>query len=170
MSQSTILDSTEVGKYTQSSTPSANRADNQRMSQLYSSTQAFGCLHKPHDLQYRHGYLQSLPAREYVPIFWQDDELSMLQGTELDGRAIADRYPCLSVSSLAYIVADRLCNLSASYAQLFVLHVFRAHFFAHHVLWLAEKHAREITVPPPPPLGPSSGVWVAVVPYDFACC
>ena len=40
----------------------------------------------------RHGYLESLPAREYLPIFWQQDELALLQGTELAGKADADRY------------------------------------------------------------------------------
>lgn len=71
---------------------------------------------EPYDLHYRHGYLQSLPAREYVPIFWQDDELSMLQGTELDGRAVADRYSCLPVFPMPCIAEDKLCNLRASYA------------------------------------------------------
>jgi hypothetical protein len=38
----------------------------------------------------RHGYLQSLPPREYIPIFWSREELRLLQGTELEGRAQDD--------------------------------------------------------------------------------
>jgi hypothetical protein len=38
----------------------------------------------------RHGYIQSLPAREYIPIFWSRQELALLQGTDLEGRAEAD--------------------------------------------------------------------------------
>ena len=40
----------------------------------------------------RHGYLQSLPPREYLPLFWQESELALLQGTELVGKANEDRY------------------------------------------------------------------------------
>ncbi len=39
----------------------------------------------------RHAYLQSLPSREYLPLFWQEGELALLQGTELAGKADADR-------------------------------------------------------------------------------
>ena len=39
----------------------------------------------------RHGYFRSLPQREYVPIFWAEAELGQLQGTELEGKAPADR-------------------------------------------------------------------------------
>ncbi|DBA79474.1 TPA: hypothetical protein ACH3X2_007744 [Trebouxia sp. C0005] len=38
-----------------------------------------------------HAYLQSLPSREYLPLFWQEIELALLQGTELSGKADADR-------------------------------------------------------------------------------
>ncbi|DBA97673.1 TPA: hypothetical protein ACH3X3_012565 [Trebouxia sp. C0006] len=38
-----------------------------------------------------HAYLQSLPLREYLPLFWQEGELALLQGTELAGKADADR-------------------------------------------------------------------------------
>ncbi|DBA84491.1 TPA: hypothetical protein ACH3X1_006110 [Trebouxia sp. C0004] len=38
-----------------------------------------------------HAYLQSLPSREYLPLFWQEGELALLQGTELAGKADADR-------------------------------------------------------------------------------
>lgn len=38
-----------------------------------------------------HAYLQSLPSREYLPLFWQEEELALLQGTELAGKADADR-------------------------------------------------------------------------------
>ena len=31
----------------------------------------------------RYGYLSGLPAREYLPMFWQADELDLLQGTEV---------------------------------------------------------------------------------------
>ncbi|KAK9789397.1 hypothetical protein WJX73_003152 [Symbiochloris irregularis] len=37
-----------------------------------------------------HGYLSSL-RREYLPLFWNEHELSLLQGTEADQRAVADR-------------------------------------------------------------------------------
>lgn len=40
----------------------------------------------------RYGYLQSLPGREYVPMFWTKGELQLLKGTELEGRADEDRY------------------------------------------------------------------------------
>ena len=39
-----------------------------------------------------HGYFLSMPSREYLPIFWNDDELALLKGTELEERAVADRY------------------------------------------------------------------------------
>jgi hypothetical protein len=32
-----------------------------------------------------------MPPREYLPIFWGDDELALLQGTELEGCADEDR-------------------------------------------------------------------------------
>ncbi|GAB4814451.1 hypothetical protein N2152v2_001497 [Parachlorella kessleri] len=38
-----------------------------------------------------HGYLESLPAREYVPVFWCKEELELLEGTEAEGRAEADK-------------------------------------------------------------------------------
>lgn len=38
----------------------------------------------------RHGYFQSLPAREYLPIFWSPEELALLQGSELEGRPEED--------------------------------------------------------------------------------
>lgn len=43
------------------------------------------------DHYYRHGYFESLPAREYLPIFWSDEELELLEGTELESKAEADR-------------------------------------------------------------------------------
>jgi hypothetical protein len=42
-------------------------------------------------LHLRAGYFASLPCREYLPIFWSDAELDMLQGTALEGRAAGDR-------------------------------------------------------------------------------
>ena len=39
----------------------------------------------------RHAYLQSLPRREYLPVFWTEEELMQLQGTEAAGKAEADR-------------------------------------------------------------------------------
>lgn len=39
----------------------------------------------------RHGYFQSLPPREHLPLFWSDAELALLGGTELDGKAAEDR-------------------------------------------------------------------------------
>jgi hypothetical protein len=44
----------------------------------------------------RAGYLASLPQREYLPLFWTQVELEMLQGTSLEGKALADRY-CFTV-------------------------------------------------------------------------
>ncbi|PRW44560.1 ribosomal lysine N-methyltransferase 3 [Chlorella sorokiniana] len=38
-----------------------------------------------------HGYFQACPPREYLPLFWSDAQLALLQGTELDGRVEADR-------------------------------------------------------------------------------
>ncbi|KAK9815861.1 hypothetical protein WJX72_010928 [[Myrmecia] bisecta] len=37
------------------------------------------------------GYLQSLPRREYLPIFWTDEELALMQGTGVAEKARADR-------------------------------------------------------------------------------
>lgn len=51
-------------------------------------TASTGCLHG------RHGYLRSLPAREYVPVFWAASEVSELQGTELQDKPAQDRYGC----------------------------------------------------------------------------
>ena len=39
----------------------------------------------------RHGYLKSLPQREYIPLFWTPEELEMLQGTDAASKAVADR-------------------------------------------------------------------------------
>jgi hypothetical protein len=39
----------------------------------------------------RHGYLQALPTREYLPIFWNEAELLELKGTEAELRAEQDR-------------------------------------------------------------------------------
>lgn len=39
----------------------------------------------------RHGYLRSLPAREYLPVFWSVSEVSELQGTELQDKPAQDR-------------------------------------------------------------------------------
>ena len=40
----------------------------------------------------RHGYLNALPAREYLPVFWSEEELELLEGTEAEGQPHADRY------------------------------------------------------------------------------
>ncbi len=39
----------------------------------------------------RQGYILSLPKREYVPIFWSEEELELLEGTELEGRTERER-------------------------------------------------------------------------------
>lgn len=42
-----------------------------------------------------HGYFQSMPEREYLPLFWTQEELGLLVGTDLGERAVADRLaPC----------------------------------------------------------------------------
>ena len=42
---------------------------------------------------HRHGYFQACPPREYLPLFWSDSQLELLQGTELGGgRVQADRW------------------------------------------------------------------------------
>ena len=38
-----------------------------------------------------HGYFAALPPREYIPLFWSESELELLQGTELEERAAQDR-------------------------------------------------------------------------------
>mmetsp|Transcript_31520 Transcript_31520/g.89487 ORF Transcript_31520/g.89487 Transcript_31520/m.89487 type:complete len:145 (+) Transcript_31520:40-474(+) len=38
-----------------------------------------------------HGYFLSMPSREYLPIFWTDEELETLKGTELEDRVAKDR-------------------------------------------------------------------------------
>jgi SET domain-containing protein 6 len=40
----------------------------------------------------RHTYLRSLPAREYLPVFWSPSEVRLLRGTELEDRAQADAH------------------------------------------------------------------------------
>jgi SET domain-containing protein 6 len=37
-----------------------------------------------------HGYLRSLPPREYLPMFWTPQEVALLEGSELEGRAAAE--------------------------------------------------------------------------------
>lgn len=39
----------------------------------------------------RDGYLTSLPERGDLPVFWSDDALEMLKGTELKERVMKDR-------------------------------------------------------------------------------
>ena len=47
----------------------------------------------------RHGYLQSLPQQgEWLPIFWTDEELQGFTGTELEGKAEADRSAALTLN------------------------------------------------------------------------
>ena len=47
----------------------------------------------------RHGYLQSLPQQgELLPIFWTDEELRGLTGTELEGKAEADRSAAITAN------------------------------------------------------------------------
>ena len=41
-----------------------------------------------------HGYFLSMPSREYLPIFWTDEELETLKGTELEERCSKDRCCC----------------------------------------------------------------------------
>ncbi|GIL84921.1 hypothetical protein Vretifemale_13467, partial [Volvox reticuliferus] len=38
-----------------------------------------------------YGYLSSLPPLEYLPVFWSEEELQRLEGTDVGGRAKADR-------------------------------------------------------------------------------
>lgn len=38
----------------------------------------------------RHGYLQELPSREYLPVLWSKEERALLQGTEAEHRAAND--------------------------------------------------------------------------------
>ena len=40
---------------------------------------------------HRHGYLQSLPAREYVPMFWTEQQQELLKGTDAQSRGEQDR-------------------------------------------------------------------------------
>ena len=39
----------------------------------------------------RRGYFESLPAREYLPMFWAPHELALLAGTGVAERALEDR-------------------------------------------------------------------------------
>jgi hypothetical protein len=32
-----------------------------------------------------------MPSREYLPIFWSDEELELLKGTEIEERTLEDR-------------------------------------------------------------------------------
>ena len=47
----------------------------------------------------RHGYLRALPPREYLPLFWSEEQLALLQGTELEAKVQADRYACLRLAA-----------------------------------------------------------------------
>ncbi len=38
----------------------------------------------------RHGYLQELQQREYLPLFWAEEETSLLKGTEAEHRPQED--------------------------------------------------------------------------------
>jgi hypothetical protein len=40
----------------------------------------------------RHPYLAALPRREYLPLFWGEGELALLEGTGLAGGALEDRW------------------------------------------------------------------------------
>lgn len=40
----------------------------------------------------RHGYLSSLPHREYVPMFWAQEEVDILQGTDAAVKPEQDRW------------------------------------------------------------------------------
>lgn len=73
--------------------------------------QARACLRYRFAWHCRHGYLQSLPRREYVPIFWTDAELALLTGTELDGKATEDR----SDLCPAEVAHSRLHHVSTAY-------------------------------------------------------
>ena len=56
----------------------------------------------------RHGYLQSLPQRgEWLPIFWTDEELRGFTGTELEGKAEADRCVNRENASINSVHASR---------------------------------------------------------------
>jgi hypothetical protein len=41
-------------------------------------------------LLHRHGYLSELPEREYLPLFWTEEERILLQGTDIADRADED--------------------------------------------------------------------------------
>eukprot|EP00879_Flechtneria_rotunda_P025114 GHRR01026673.1.p1 GENE.GHRR01026673.1~~GHRR01026673.1.p1 ORF type:complete len:166 (+),score=26.70 GHRR01026673.1:2253-2750(+) len=46
------------------------------------------------------GYFASLPSREYLPMFWTDEELSLLAGTALEGKSQEDRCVTIPTCSL----------------------------------------------------------------------
>lgn len=49
-----------------------------------------------HDM-HRSGYLSELPEREYLPMFWTEEELGLLQGTTVAQNATVSSQPdCLS--------------------------------------------------------------------------
>ena len=60
----------------------------------------------------RHGYLRALPPREYLPLFWSDDQLALLAGTELEAKVQADRYALVIVDCEGEAVSE----LPASHA------------------------------------------------------
>ena len=66
----------------------------------------------PHTGARRHGYFAALPRREYLPIFWTDPQLERLRGTELEGRAQADRRGRLTVIRVGGF--QRWCGLCAT--------------------------------------------------------
>lgn len=53
-----------------------------------------------------YGYFQAMPGREYLPIFWGEEEMARLKGTDIEGAAAADR-----------CVVDFACCLGTAFHQ-----------------------------------------------------
>ena len=68
----------------------------------------------------RHGYLASL-RREYLPLFWSEAELSLLQGTDADQRALADRSATSHVGFACNLLKDLMQRAFAGSAKALVL-------------------------------------------------
>lgn len=56
-----------------------------------------------------HGYFLAAPRREYLPVFWAQEEVLLLQGTELEGR------PAQALADMAEDYRDNVVPLAARY-------------------------------------------------------
>ena len=54
----------------------------------------------------RHGYLSELGSREYLPMFWTEEELGLLQGTTVAQNAMVRKMGALSFTDVSMGILD----------------------------------------------------------------